>query len=879
MARLGFFMLKIDRTACRKTAAWCLSVLTAVAIAGGLTHPCRSLATDLTGNGSALVTSGDSYDYVYGRYARGGDAVASGSLVNVTGGTVSMDLYGGSALSRNGGAEAMNNKVLISGGLSGFNDNIYGGYARSYVSGAAADGNSVTLDGSLRFGPWVQVFGGYARISGDSGRVEALNNAVSIGGSAALNFVVGGEAYGESSAQASALAAGNVVRLRGGLSALTYGGYAVSQGDAAALGNMVLVDGGQFGDIVGGEVHSYVGAASAEGNVVAVSGGSGTGNVVGASVQGDAGTASAENNVVSIFHAEVGGNVSGGFAPESDVAAEVKRNTVVIGRGAVISGDAVGGAVTGTTPGSAADENIVAVVDGGVVKGDVFGGIVEAENASASGNTVLIRRAFVSGNVYGGDGGSGSTVSRNNVIIGEGASFSSSTSVFGGYAGGSPVDVCGSGNTLFVDSWQGSVSRIAGFENLHFILPAPGAPVDVPMLTVTHAEAGDFAGSVVTAQLPDIITGGRAYLGNVFTLIRDESGAVGQASAGRLVSLLQGYVSYFDGVLSNTGTAVQLQLNSVRMNPRIAALTEARAASAGLLNQGGDLVADGGFRNMLRDAERGEGEWMPFAVGYVGRSRYHTGSHADTEGFSGVTGLAERLEFDGSNMYVGGFFEFGRAHLNTFNGFASGDVRGQGSSQYTGGGVMVRTGWNEGPLAGWYAEGVGRAGGISTSWRSGDLRDNMDRPAEYDISRPYYGIQLGVGHELPIGSSARADLYARFFWTRQGGESVDMNGERVDFDAVTSRRLRFGARLTWDALEGVTPYAGAAWEHEYNGTACAVARDFAVPDASLKGDSGIFELGMSVEPVSVPLALDLTFSAAAGERDALGGHISVRYRF
>ena len=64
--------------------------------------PCRARASDLTGNGSASVISGDSYDYVYGRRAVGGDAVASGSLVNVSGGTVSMDLYGGSALSRNG---------------------------------------------------------------------------------------------------------------------------------------------------------------------------------------------------------------------------------------------------------------------------------------------------------------------------------------------------------------------------------------------------------------------------------------------------------------------------------------------------------------------------------------------------------------------------------------------------------------------------------------------------------------------------------------------------------------------------------------------------------------------------------------------------------
>ena len=839
----------------------------------------RASASDLTGDGSASVTSGDSYGYVYGQRSQGGNAVASGSVVRVTGGAVSMDLYGGSALSRNGGAEAMNNSVLVSGGLAGFNDNIYGGYARSYVSSVAADGNEVTLEGSLRFGPWVQVFGGYARMSGGSGTAEALNNSVNIGGSATLDFVVGGEAYGESSARASAQASNNSVSLASGDVGLIYGGYAVAQGDASALGNTVSISGGMFGDVVGGEVHSYTGAAVAEGNVVTITGGSGTGNIVGASVQGDAGTASAVNNRAAVFRAAVTGSVSGAFAPESSVAADVSRNTVIIGTGASVSGNVAGGAVTGTVEGNAADENIVAVVDGGRVDGNVVGGLVEAGNGSASGNTVLIRNAVVLGDVYGGDAGAGSVAGGNNVIIGTGTVLSSSTSLFGGVVGASPVSAEGSGNTLFVDSWQGSVARVAGFETLHFVLPAPGAPVDVPMLTVTAAESGDFSGTIVTAQLPDIITGGRAYLGDTFTLLSDESGAVGQASAGRLVSLLQGYAAYYDGVLTNTGTAVQLQLTSVRMNPRIAALTEARAASAGLLNQGGDLMADAGFRRALADAGRRAGTLAPFAVTYGGFSRHHTGSHADAEGFSGMTGLAESLSFGDMSMLLGGFFEFGRAHLSTFNGFDTGDVRGRGNSQYTGAGLMVRLQMDDGPLSGWYAEGAGRAGSIDTDWYSGDLRDNMDRPAEYDLSQPYYGFQLGLGHEFVLGGGVTADVYGRFFWTRQNAEEACMNGERVNFDAVTSRRLRMGVRFDWEMLEGVTPYVGAAWEREYGGTARAVALDFSVPDASLRGSSGIYELGVNMEPACLPLSLDLAIAGSSGERESLGGRMSLTYRF
>lgn len=425
-------------------------------------------AGDLTGNGTANVVAGDSYNYVYGRRAQEGYAVANGSRVTVSGGTVSRDLYGGSALSHNGSAEAMNNSVVISGGLAGFDHNIYGGFAKSYTSGVRADGNSVTLGGALQFDPYVQVFGGYARMTGGTGVAEALDNRVNIGDSAVLNLAVGGEAYAERAAQASSLAANNTVGMTGGTVSVIYGGYAIAQGTAAAKNNTVNISGGLFGEVVGGEIHSYKGKAVAEGNTVIVTGGKSSadlntgsedsGTIIGASVQSDEGTAYALNNTVSVFNAAVAGNVSGAFAPKSDVEAVLIGNNVIVGRGATVAGDAVGGTVTGTTEGSRADFNIVTVVDGGRVDSDVIGGLVEAKNSSASGNTVLVRNASVGGDLYGGAGGAGSSIKHNSVIIGEGASFASDTGLYGGYVGGGPVAAAGSGNTLFVDSWQGPSS-------------------------------------------------------------------------------------------------------------------------------------------------------------------------------------------------------------------------------------------------------------------------------------------------------------------------------------------------------------------------------------------------------------------------------------
>ena len=838
----------------------------------------QAWAADLTGDGSAVVSSGDSYAYVYGVRSQDSVAAANGSMVRVTGGSISMDLFGGSAVSLSGAAEALNNNVVVSGGLSGFNNNIYGGYAKGYNS-VMADGNNVTIGGSLRLGPFVQVFGGYARMPGGAGSAEAVGNEVNVGGSATLDFVVGGEAYAETSAQASSLAAQNRVNLSSGAAGMIYGGYAVAGENASAVDNAVVISGGTFGNVVGAEVTSYNGDALAEGNSVTITGGTGGANIFGASVQGDNGAAVASGNTISLFNVSVDADVSGGFVHDSPVEALASGNTVIVGRGAFVIGNVAGGAVGGASQRILADSNTLAVVDGGRVEGNAIGGMAEASGGVASGNTILVRNAFVGGNIYGGQVGADGLATHNHVIIGTGASFASTTSVFGGYVNGSPVAASGSANTLFVDSWQGSVARAAGFENLHFVLPAPGADVAVPMLTVTSAVAGDFAGTTVTAQLPDIITGGRSHIGEVFTLVSDASGAIAEASAGRLISLLQGYATSFDGLLINTGSAVQLQLTDVRMNPRIAALTEARAAGAGLLNQGADLAANLGTRRVQDASGRDGEEWSPFASVYGGSSRYHTGSRADTEGFSGMTGLTRRLTAEDGRALFGGFFEFGRAHLDTFNGFSAGNVRGQGNSQYMGIGALARFDVGSGPFKGWYAEAVGRVGNIETDWQSGDLRDNMDRPAEYDLSTPYYGAHVGLGRIFSFGEYMHADVYGKFFWTRQGGEVEDMNGDRVDFDAVESSRLRLGVRADWAAWEGVTPYAGAAWEYEFDGTARAMANDFSIPDASLKGGSGLIELGINVNPTSHPLTLELALVGSVGKRDSLGGNVCFMYHF
>lgn len=447
-------------------------------------------------------------------------------------------------------------------------------------------------------------------------------------------------------------------------------------------------------------------------------------------------------------------------------------------------------------------------------------------------------------------------------------------------AGGQAVAARGSGNTLFVDSWQGTVARAAGFANIHFVLPTPGTPaLDVPMMTVTSAQADDFRGTTITAQLPDIITGGLAFKNETFVLLKDSSMAVSQADIGGLVSLQHGYATVYDGVIFNEQDAIVIRVENPRANALAGALTEARVGAAGLLNQGADLLAGPALR-AADTAARETGSWAAFATLYGGTANLTTETGVTTWGVSLVAGLARRSETSWADMLAGAFFETGYGNLATRRE-AGETVRGNGHARYTGGGLLARLDLTQGLLRGLYVEASGRAGEIATSWNSDDLLDNNDRPADYDLATLYYGGHAGLGCLLPLNESWTLDIYGKYLLAHQDGQNTTINGESFHFDDVNSGRLRCGTRLSGSLSPTATVSLGAAWEHEFYGTARASSRSSTmdVPSTSMTGSSALFELGLSLTPEAAPVSLDMTLEGSAGTRRSIGGHVRLVYQF
>ncbi len=83
---------------------------------------------------------------------------------------------------------------------------------------------------------------------------------------------------------------------------------------------------------------------------------------------------------------------------------------------------------------------------------------------------------------------------------------------------------------------------------------------------------------------------------------------------------------------------------------------------------------------------------------------------------------------------------------------------------------------------------------------------------------------------------------------------------------MNSHRIRIGARFTHKVNEKNSFYGGLAYQYEFKGDARAHFSGNAAPSPSVKGSSGMLELGWQVKPGDGPLTLDLGFTGWAGRQ-------------
>lgn len=539
--------------------------------------------------------------------------------------------------------------------------------------------------------------------------------------------------------------------------------------------------------------------------------------------------------------------------------------------------------------------NEVIVVDS-TVTNDIYGGFAFAliGTASTMGNSVILSGGAVSGDIYGGvsalsvDAGVGGSATGNSVTI-SGAPNLTNSRLYGGIVrnGTGPLVVrdgdAFSGNTLNMKTSGLTVGGLYNFQNINFYLPSSLAAGDTVLTTTGEArlsENSDGTGRKATINVG--IAGGAAPLKNGDHVVLINAGTLTSTPANSTVNS-QGVTLRYNFDILTQGNKLLATVASSSVNPQAKALSEGFIGGMAMALQGADLTAGKGMESAVQ-ASSGTGGNVFAGFGSLsgGSLRFNTGSHVDMRSLSLLTGLAWGADCTLGRFTAGPFFEYGNGSYNTANSFSNAaDVDGNGNTHYLGGGLLARMDFTPTGPGHFYTEASGRAGSIHNKYDSSDLRDATGREVEYDSDTPYYGLHFGTGYIWNITDAASLDLYGKYFWTRQTGDSISLpTGDPIDFDDVYSSRLRFGSRFAYLVNEYASPYAGVAWEHEFDGKARASTNGFNMQTPSMRGDTGIGELGLLLKPSqTLPLSFDLGVQGYTGKREGVTGSLQARWEF
>ena len=738
-------------------------------------------------------------------------------------------------------------KTLKLYGAGNAGELIYGGYSTKNVNGFTVN---------VTAGTWWTVTGGYS-----AGVVS--NNTVNMSGGTVGNSVCGGSSWdgGPSS--------NNKVTISGGtMSGQVYGGYTGAKG--AANKNVLEISGGTVNSAVtGGYVDGSDAAATATGNTVTIS---------------NKGT--------------VNGDVTGGFASRAT------DNTVTI------TGGTVEAAICGGQGSIEASGNTVTITGGEL--NVVCGGCGREEGSTAKGNKVEISGGTVNDGVTGGMGWT--EASDNTVTISGDAKLAETAMIYGGIAGyydstthewipgtanNNTVNILTAinvahilggdgatptGNTLNIASTNVKVGTegVVGFQNYNFYLPSTVKAND-QMLIVDSTTATSVDGAIIGAA---VTTGAKLAKGDKVDLIVNTKGGVPgnfkttKLTTDKTATGLTVDTEYELEVKRQDANTIIAEITKAKeeenedRTEEAKSLVETRAATTTFINAGADMLASQGFAQAanavaLEAAEQAKSGatggtssgFTPFAAFGGSGMRSESGSYVDTRGFGINIGFAREIANSQGKLLFGPVVEYGGG---SYDSYLDNGTHGEGGSHYFGVGIMARQTNHDG----FYYEGSVRGGRVTSDYKA-DL-DGVGR-VDYDSASNYFAAHLGVGKAFNIGNGNTLDGYLKYFYSHQAGDTVTIHAagmadEKGDFDAVDSNRIRIGARLTHKINEMNSLYGGLAYQYEFGGEARAHFNGNGVPSPSLKGSSGMLELGWQVKPGNGPMTLDLGVTGWAGKQ-------------
>ena len=643
-----------------------------------------------------------------------------------------------------------------------------------------------------------------------------------------------------------------------------YGGY--TKGAGAVKGNqLTFSQGATLGDLIGGYADSAAHAAEVTGNTVTVTGGSVGGVVYGAKSRGTGRVSG--NGVLVDSAATTADTLTGGYG------ASAERNRVELKDGTahtVYGGDA--------TTGDAVWNNVT--ITGGTVTDNIYGG--QSLGGAVNDNTVDIGAVHIQNGAANKAvvGGYASAVTDRNTIhlrgteidgIVLGGAIPDSTSPLGMKA-----NPDGKGNTLAIHAAGTKIADFAGVQNLRFYVPEGRTAADTtPMLTLTANADKDIRGLSIGVG----IAGEHSVLakGDTISLLKIAAGhtLTTDADLRNDVTGMQGVsMRYRFGLEKQGNDELIATVRDTELNPQTKSLVETRVAAAALINGGADLLDEGGMNAAVHAASADKlrsalgvknGDFALWAAQSGSALRLNSGSHIDAKGWNLNLGFARQKTAAQNTLTYGPFIEYGRG---SYDSYLDDGTHGDGTVSYVGAGVMAKAKTSGGS----YVEGSVRVGRA----KSDDMSNIAGQRMGYDMSSTYYGAHIGVGQEKQTAGGT-LDTYAKYFYTHQSGGSERLTtGETYDFDDVDSSRLRIGTRWTKKTLAGEF-YTGLAYEYEFGSDARASYAGYGTPTPTLKGSTGLFELGYRFARPDSNVSYGVNLTGMMGKCRGITGSMQVNW--
>lgn len=775
------------------------------------------------------------------------------------------------------------------------------------------------------------VFGGY---SGGTGEIIVENNQVEMSGGK-VDSLYGGA--GTNTAGNLLTIRNNLVRVTGGKSSEVYGGYA----DLSKIANPghVIVQNNRV-EVAGGSVRSYLNAANVNstgqfsviGNSLEISDGIHNAYVAGVNANQMFSDQAVNTSVVKENRVRVTGgsvnNIAGARVSNMDAGlVSVSNNVLELTGGTALSLAAVD--LLGD------DFNISgnkAIITGGVVRSVVTGvhyyDVGRSSHIEVQSNKVFISgKSKIGGFVYGSlialqENGTANIKNNSVTLVGDEIDFRLSkpsagysySNIFGASVSRYGIeeqnyDIVGSGHTLNLIGYKGTVGGFYNFENYNWVLPTTVADGDV-LVNVGNDGIVDLSKTHHAIGLKS--DGNRLNVGDEIVLIDKARGDLASVPT----EIGQGHFLVYDvdaGINKNDQFVLTIKESTetddgegegdaggegARINPRAKALLKGRMAALGFVSQGSDLIATAGLDNIRVMARAADNDWrrpafLPFLITKDSSQRLISGGHVDLNGFQMAAGVATGLEFEqGHKVTLGAFYEYGRATYDSHSRFSKYPaVYGNGDTDYNGGGIFGRmdfAGTGLGRVAelaptqadGLYLEASLRTGTSHLNFDS-ELKDAEGRRGAYTNTSTYWGGHAGAGYVFNFDEQRALDVYGRYLWTRLGSEMFYVGADKARLDASLSSRLQFGGRYSFAYNDQFKPYLGGAYEYEFDGDVGASAYNKRVHEQSLQGSTGIFEAGFTYTPsAKTPdLSINLNAQAFVGQRRGGSGEVKLKYQF